>query len=200
MSLVPSADPRRMPVTTPPAPRALARIFDHVRIWHLTSEVFEAAAVMLAVHEQVPDVVVGIARGGMPLAQLLGAHYGVPVLELTARHNLSDGIYAEATGIVELTENSFRDQQHPAGSKILVADDICGTGATSRAVLRWVTGNLRPSRLRMTALCRNEGASPMPDSWLWDTRDWVVFPWNEAITEPTEPLALPVAVLGKDRQ
>ena len=31
-------------------------------------------------------------------------------------------------------------------------------------------------------LCRNEGSSVYPDAWVWDVRDWVVFPW-----EPHDP-------------
>jgi hypothetical protein len=33
-----------------------------------------------------------------------------------------------------------------------------------------------------------------PDSWLWDTRDWVAFPWDAAASEPTDPLTLPGTV------
>jgi hypothetical protein len=39
-----------------------------------------------------------IARGGAPLARLLGAHDGAPVVELMARHNRSDDVYLPATG------------------------------------------------------------------------------------------------------
>lgn len=178
------------PVTAP----GIARVFDHHRVWRLTTDVFERGARMLAACEPVPAVVIGIARGGMPLARFLGSYYGIPVLEITARHNLRDDIYAPATGIVELAEASLSAGALPDRPKVLVADDICGTGATLRAVLPRIKTQLRPSSLHVTTLCRNAAASACPDSWLWDTRDWVVFPWDAATSEPTEPLALPVAV------
>ena len=176
-----------------PAP-GLERAFDHERIWRLTDEVFERGAGMLAACEPVPSAVIGIACGGMPLAQFLGRCYGVPVLQIRARHNLSDDIYAAATGIIELAETGISASGLPGGLDVLAADDICGTGATLRAVLPAIEAQLCPSRLRVTVLCRNAAASVWPDSWLWDTRDWVVFPWDAAVSEPTEPLALPGAV------
>lgn len=171
-----------------------ARTFDHERLWRLTEDVFERGAVMLAAFEPVPAAVIGIARGGIPLARFLGRYYAVPVLQVTARHNLSDDIYAAATGVVDIAGTGISAGGLPGGLDVLVADDICGTGATLRAVLPAVEAQLRPSRLRVTALCRNAAASVWPDSWLWDTRDWVVFPWDAAVTEPTEPLTLPGAV------
>jgi hypoxanthine phosphoribosyltransferase len=187
-------------MTTPTAAPGPVRVFDHDRIWRLSTDVFEEGARMLAAYEAAPDAVVGVARGGVPLARFLGGHYGVPVLEVTARHNLSDDIYAEATGIVELAGGSIGDSHPPPGSKLLVADDICGTGATLSAVLSWADEHLRPARLRTTVLCRNHGAGMMPDSWVWDTRDWVVFPWNAMPGELTEPLRLPAQVRRKEQR
>ncbi len=181
-----------------PAP-GLARAFDHERIWRLTTDMFERGAAMLATCEPVPEAVIGVARGGMPLAQFLGRYYRVPVLQITARHNRSDGIYAAATGIIDLAEEGISASGIPIGRDVLVADDICGTGATLRAVLPAIEVQLRPSTLRVTVLCRNAAASVWPDSWLWDTRDWVVFPWDAAVSEPTEPFTLPDAVHRRRR-
>lgn len=171
-----------------------ARAFDYQRVWRLTAGVFEQAARMLADCEPVPDAVIGIARGGVPLARILGGCYRVPVLEIRATHNRSDDIYAQATGVVELADASLPAGILPSGLSVLVADDICGTGATVRAVLPRIEARLRPSRLRVAVLCRNAAASAWLDSWLWDTRDWVVFPWDTAPAGPTEPLTLPAAV------
>jgi hypoxanthine phosphoribosyltransferase len=186
--------PTRDPVTAPVTAPAVERVFDHQRIWRLTANVFERGAAMLAACEPVPAVVVGIARGGIPLARFLGGHYGVPVLEITARHNRSDDLYTPATGIVELSGAGLRADLLAGRPEVLVADDICGTGATLREVLPRIGTQLQPSRLRVTTLCRNAAASVWPDSWLWDTRDWVVFPWDTDTSEPTQLFTLPDAV------
>jgi uncharacterized protein len=187
------------PVTAEVLAPGLARAFDHERIWRLTTDVFERGAGMLASSEPVPAAVVGVARGGIPLAQFLGRYYRVPVLQITARHNRSDDVYAAATGIIKLAEEGISANGLTSGRDVLIADDICGTGATLRAVLPAIEARLRPSTLRVTVLCRNAAASVWPDSWLWDTRDWVVFPWDAAVSEPTEPLTLPHAVHRRRR-
>ena len=93
--------------TAPPHDEAVVeRVFEHRRIWRLTQDAFASAAALIAGQEPAPEVVLGIARGGVPLARLLAAHYGVPVVELTARHNRSDDLYLPATGQVELPEGS----------------------------------------------------------------------------------------------
>lgn len=132
------------------------RVFDHSRVWRLEEVAFAAAARLLADHARThrPDVVVGIARGGVPLARRLGALLGVPMVTVSARHNHSDALYVAATGEVSVPElpAGLRDY---SGGRLLVADDICGTGATLATVTARLTADLRPSDLYAVVLCRN---------------------------------------------
>jgi hypoxanthine phosphoribosyltransferase len=176
----------------PPAGRqAVQRQFDHQRIWELTQPVFERAAALLAEAAPGADVVVGIARGGVPLAELAAGRLGVPAVPLRARHNLSDDIYLPASGNVQIAAGEAAALA-PAvtGRRVLLADDICGTGATLAAVLDRLR-SLHPAEVRTAVLCRSEAAAFTPDTWVWDTRDWVVFPWNDPAGQPTEKLVLP---------
>lgn len=177
---------------TPPAGAgAVQRQFDHARVWELSLPVFEQAAVMLAEAAPAADVVVGIARGGVLLAELVAGCLGLPAVPLRARHNLSDDIYLPATGEVRIAaEEAAALAPAVAGKRVLVADDICGTGATLMAVTRQMTG-LDPAGVASTVLCRSEAAVFTPDAWIWDIRDWVVFPWNQPAGQPTEMLTLP---------
>lgn len=176
----------------PPAGRqAVQRQFEHQRIWELSQPVFEQAAVLLAEAAPAADIVVGIARGGVSLAELLAGRLGVPALPLRARHNLSDDIYLPASGDVQIAADEAAALA-PAltGRRVLLADDICGTGATLTAVLERLQA-LHPAEVRTAVLCRSEAAAFTPDAWVWDTRDWVVFPWNDPAGQPTEMLVLP---------
>lgn len=176
----------------PPAGRqAVQRQFDHQRVWELSQPVFEQAAVLLAKAAPAADVVVGIARGGIPLAELAAGRLGVPTVPLRARHNLSDDIYLPASGNVQIAADEAAALA-PAvtGRRVLLADDICGTGATLTAVLDRLR-SLHPAEVRTVVLCRSEAAAFTPDAWVWDTRDWVVFPWNDPAGQPTEMLVLP---------
>jgi uncharacterized protein len=174
-----------------PAGQSVQRQFDHERIWELSQPVFEQAAVLLAEAAPPADIVVGIARGGVPLAELIAGRLGVPAVPLRARHNLTDDIYLPASGDVRIAADEAASLA-PAvtGRRVLVADDICGTGATLTVVLEW-TARLHPAEVRTVVLCRSEAAAFTPDAWMWDTRDWVVFPWNDPAGQPTKMLGLP---------
>lgn len=176
----------------PPAGRpAVRRQFDHERIWELSQPMFEQAAEMLAETAPPVDVIVGIARGGVPLAELVAGRLGVPVIPLRARHNLSDDLYLPASGEVRIAaEEAAALAPAVTGRRVLVADDICGTGATLTAVLDRIQA-LHPGEVRSAVLCRSEAAAFTPDAWIWDTRDWVVFPWNDPAGQSTEMLRLP---------
>lgn len=168
------------------------RVFEHRRIWRLTQDAFASAAALIAEREPAPDAVVGIARGGVPLARLLASHYGVPVAELMARHNHSDEVYLPATGKVELAATPDAALAAHRGARVLVVDDICGTGSTYHAAVGWLAENLAPTAVRTAALCRSRASAFTPDTWVWDTLDWVVFPWNEPV-ETSEDLVVPAA-------
>ena len=163
------------------------RVFEHVRIWRLDREGFEAAARMLAAAEPPPALVVGIARGGAELARFLSDWFGVPFATVTARHNVGDEPYAEMSRAVEI------EGAVPAAgaASILIADDICGTGATLTAVVSHLTRQLGRVAVRTVALCRNNGAAFVPDAWVWDVADWVAFPWEESPAGSTELLPTP---------
>lgn len=163
------------------------RVFEHSRIWRLDRDGFEAAARMLAAAESSPALVVGIARGGVELARFIGAWFGVPFATLTARHNVSDGPYAEMADVVEITGAV----PIAAPGSILIADDICGSGDTFTAVVGHVAGQLGPAVIRTVASCRNNGAAFAPDAWVWNVADWVAFPWEEPPSGRTELLPVP---------
>ncbi|OXM50273.1 phosphoribosyltransferase [Amycolatopsis thailandensis] len=167
-----------------------ARVFEHQRIWRLTQEAFTTAAALIAAHEPAPEVVVGIARGGLPFARALAEAYRVPMAAVAARHNHSDEVHLPATGQVELPGEPGADLLAYRGARFLLVDDICGTGATYRAVLPWLANHLDPAGVRTAALCRSEASTFTPDAWVWDTLDWVVFPWNTQ-TSTTEDLTPP---------
>lgn len=181
-------------MNSPSGPRAdqsvVARVFERERIWRLTEHEFAAAVTLIGASEPVPDVVIGIARGGVPLARRLAEHYGVPVAALMARHNHSDELYVAATGRVELPQEPDADLAAHRGARLLLVDDICGTGATYRAAVPWLHQHLAPASVRTAVLCRSQASAFTPDTWVWSTLDWVVFPWNDP-APTTEDLIVP---------
>jgi adenine/guanine phosphoribosyltransferase-like PRPP-binding protein len=133
------------------------------------------------------DAVVGVLNGGRTPATAIAAHLGVPRWFVRARHNATDAVYTQATGWVSCeadgTVTSLR-------GRVLVVDDICGTGATLTAVRGVLAGP--DVELVTCALCVNAGAADRPDLWVWDVRDWVVFPWESAPPAGQPSMDLPV--------
>lgn len=171
----------------------MTRVFEHTRIWELSQESLEAAlrliADAVAAGGQV-DAVVGVAQGGLLPARRVAALLDVPMYQVHARHNASGEVFLQATGQVECHSDTI-----PPGAlhgRILIVDDICGTGATLRAVTEALTPAAAPGTALVTAaLCRNTGAEEKPDIHIWDVNDWVRFPWEPAPDTDTPREQLP---------
>src|SRR5690606_11560653 len=147
-----------------------------------TPDEFLAAACLIAdlEAEHLPAAVLGIARGGVRLAETVAGKLGVPAVIIRARHNEPEGIQQAATGRILLDDEHNQEALAvlPSCAPLLVVDDICGSGATLRAVADILTTTLGPSEIRTAVLCRNEGSEYPLDSWGWDVADWVHFPWE----------------------
>lgn len=187
--------------THSPSPPTALRVFDHQRLWRLDEPVFTRAAELLADYEASywPEIVVGIARGGLPLARVVGRRLGADVVEMYVRHNTSDSPYVQATGNVQVRPLTEPFIGVCTGRRLLIADDICGSGATLRTVRELLTDRAEPASLRSVVLCRNVGAAESPDAWLWDTRDWVLFPWDETAAPAMSLAAAEEPLLPPDR-
>jgi hypoxanthine phosphoribosyltransferase len=168
-----------------------ARVFEHKRIWQLDQAAFEAAAALIANAERPhqPELVVGIDRGGRDLATALSAHLSVPAVMIRARHNLSDEIALPAAGTVEVDLSPLDDRQAPA--RLLIADDIAGSGQTLAVASGLLAARFGAARIRTAVLCRNAGSTQAPGTWIWDVADWVAFPWEPPPAAPIEPLPFP---------
>jgi uncharacterized protein len=170
----------------------MPRVFDSTGVLHLDEDTVQTGIGILteALAATSPDVVIGIARGGARLAHALAAHLRRPHVMVRASHNPSDAVRQQATGRVTLDVTTATDLDH--GLRVVLCDDISGTGATLAAVSAALDTLIVPRQIQTVTLCRNAGATDHPDLWLWEVRDWVVFPWE--VLPPngqTRPLAPP---------
>lgn len=183
---------------------ALARrVFEHRRIWRVTPDALREATTLLAGailrDHQVVEHVIGIANGGTAPTRLVASTLGVEARTVHARHNTADGTYQQATGKVHLDleplTRSLNGQR--LKGRVLLVDDICGSGATLRRLHHELSPMISPSTTVITAvLCCNSGASTLPDYWIWSVSDWVVFPWEKLpIAHDTTTLPPPEEVV-----
>ncbi|MFJ1954588.1 phosphoribosyltransferase [Streptomyces microflavus] len=132
----------------------------------------------------IPQVVVGIVRGGMVPAAWLAHRLEIrDVRTVEVTRTTSDGINA-AKSTVPTVRNpaSLGDL---TGLDVLLVDDIAGSGVTLAHTARMIH-DLGPARVRTAVLAVNRAnwtQSPDPHrdidyiASLTDT--WVVFPWEE---------------------
>ncbi|RKT53824.1 phosphoribosyltransferase [Saccharothrix australiensis] len=127
-----------------------------------------------------PTVVHAVARGGLVAGAHLANVLDVPRLSLTrVRRTTSDERYAakreptcEPFGALDLVE----------GDRVLVVDDIVGTGATAEVVRDQVLA-AGVAELRFAVLVRNHLAEFAVDDCGFVADDWVVFPWEDGFRD-----------------
>lgn len=143
----------------------------------LTWEGFGKAVVELA--EQIsnggyePDVILGIARGGLPLAASLAYSLGVK--------NLSVLNVEYYTGVDERLDfpvilPSPFDRVDLTGAHLLIVDDVADTGVTLELVHDTVGDTVTDLR---TAVLYEKPRSVVHCDYIWREVDgWIDFPWS----------------------
>ncbi|PJE97393.1 phosphoribosyltransferase [Streptomyces carminius] len=131
-----------------------------------------------------PDCVLAVARGGLAAAGALTCILDVPVMHtVRVRRTADDSRYAAKREPV--VEASGHSAPLP-GDRVLVVDDIVGTGVTADAVAGYLaTAGVPDGGVRLAALVRNHRSARTPDYCSAVIDDWIVFPW-EADREPVE--------------
>lgn len=144
-----------------------------VLTWSLFGTAVRDLATAIARDGYRPEVMLGIARGGLPLAA--GLAYALDVKE-TATINVEfyTGVGSRLPEPVVLPPSV--DLAELSGRRVLVVDDVADTGRTLAVVVR---------------LCREAGADPrsvvvyrkpttrLEPEYSWkDTDRWIDFPWS----------------------
>ncbi len=126
----------------------------------------------------IPEVVVGIARGGWYLARVLCDFFLVrELLSLKMEHW---GVTATVTGAAELKSGfGSVEQQKLRGRRVLIADDVTDTGDSIRCALEYVR-RFEPADVK-TATMHHKTSSPfIPDFYgeLMTEWRWIIYPWS----------------------
>jgi len=136
-----------------------------------------ARALAEAVHDDgwVPDLVLGISRGGLLVAGALAYALGV---KNTA--TISVEFY---TGIDERLELPMLLPPVPdlidlSKERVLIADDVADTGATLELVRDFCAGIVGEARV---AVLYEKSRSTIQSDYVWRRTDaWITFPWSAA--------------------
>jgi uncharacterized protein len=116
------------------------------------------------------DLVIGIARGGLPVAMVVSDHLGVRIDFINVKSY--GGIAQRSTPRIlsTLTEGIN-------GKNILVVDDLVDQGDTMEMVKKHLSGQ-NPRLLQAAVLFKKPWSKIEPDYYLEVVDKWVVFPFE----------------------
>jgi hypoxanthine phosphoribosyltransferase len=128
-----------------------------------------------------PTVICAVARGGLIAASYLSVILDLPMDIVRVRRTEDDTLYAAKRRPV--FEAGARSAELGRDSRVLVVDDIVGTGATARLVLDEL-GRRGAGEMRTAALVRNHLSAFVPEFHGFVADDWVIFPWERTEDSP----------------
>lgn len=132
---------------------------------YLTWAQFDAAARQIAEHYKDAGLtrIVGISRGGLPLAVKLSNLLNIPMTPLVWQTR--DGDIKDGDGLLDLRRET---------DTILFVDDICDTGETIKQIKK-----ITPSTRWCTWITKEQGLTEYQVTSLRpDDERWIVFPWE----------------------
>jgi len=138
--------------------------------WAEYGSLTEALAEKVQSSGKVFDLVVGIARGGIPVAMVVSDRLGVKIDTITVKSY--SGI-AERGSVRILTTLTERVK----GKSVLIVDDLVDQGDTMSSV----KGFLRKSgakEVETAVVFKKPWSKTDPDYYLESTEDWIVFPFE----------------------
>ncbi|GAA0322522.1 phosphoribosyltransferase family protein [Kineococcus aurantiacus] len=144
-----------------------------VLTWSTFGEAVRDLASRIARDGYRPEVLLGIARGGLPLAA--GLAYALDVKE-TATINVEfyTGVDSRLPEPVVLPPSV--DLSELAGRDVLVVDDVADTGRTLGVVVRMCAE--AGVRVRSAVVYRKPTTTLAPEYAWRETDRWIEFPWS----------------------
>ena len=117
------------------------------------------------------DLVIGIARGGVPLAMVIADRIGVKMDMINVKSYTGIGRRVKPKILSTLMDGV-------KGRRILLVDDLVDHGETMKMLTEYL-GAMRPSVLGTATLLKKPWSTFSPDYCLKTVDTWVVFPWEK---------------------
>jgi hypothetical protein len=141
--------------------------------WDLFGSAVRELAQQVADSGFVPDIVLGIARGGLPIAGGLAYALGSKAVG-TMNVEFYTGV--DTTLDEPMLLPPLLDMDAVNGSSVLVVDDVADSGKTLALVLRLVAERVAVAR---TAVLYDKPRSVIRPDFAWKRTDrWIEFPWS----------------------
>lgn len=138
--------------------------------WHEVEKAVAALANALR-RDYNPDVIVGIARGGLIPAVRLSHLLGDKMLRIIHVK------YYKGVNLRREEPELLADVGKLEG-KVLVVDDVADTGTTLEFVVRHLKER-GAKEVRIATIAWKPHSRIKPDFYIFETDKWIVFPWEE---------------------
>lgn len=138
--------------------------------WPEYGKLLEKLAKLVASHHPRFDLVIGIARGGLPVAMVVSDRLGARVDFINVKSYSGLGTRTRPKILTTITEQI-------RGERILLVDDIVDEGHTMVTVTEYLSTK-EPAAIKTAALFTKPWSSVRPDFSLGVLDSWVVFPYE----------------------
>ncbi len=123
------------------------------------------------VKEFEPEVIVGVARGGLTLA-----HCMAEGLDIRDVQTLRTELYDKTCKRDEIT--LFGECNFSNASRVLVVDDIADSGDTLQAVMKNLKNDNMDIVFKSATLYYKTTSCYKPDFWINEAKEWIDFFWE----------------------
>lgn len=138
--------------------------------WSEYGNLAEALAEKVRATKKKFDLVVGIARGGIPVAMVVSDHLDVRIDFVNVKSYNDIGKRTPPRIVSTLTENI-------EGKDILLVDDLVDQGDTMAFLKRYLM-EMKPRKLESAVLFKKPWSKTEPDYYLESVSEWIVFPFE----------------------
>ncbi|MGC8558426.1 MAG: phosphoribosyltransferase [Nitrososphaeria archaeon] len=125
------------------------------------------------------DVVIGIARGGLPISMVIADRLSVPLDFINIKSYKGPGLKIPAK-IFDVLYVDVRNKS------VLVVDDTVDTGETLLLVSGHLIKNRGASNVQIASLFVKPWAKVKPNFYVKEVDYWIVFPWELRESEMEE--------------
>jgi len=138
--------------------------------WSEYGNLAEALAEKVRAGGKKYDLVVGIARGGIPVAMVVSDHLSVKIDFVNVKSYNDIGKRTPPRILSTMTEGV-------AGKDVLLVDDLVDQGDTMTLMKRYLMDQ-KPSSLETAVMFRKPWSTVEPDYYLESVSEWIVFPFE----------------------
>jgi len=138
--------------------------------WSEYGNLAEALAEKVRANSKRYDLVVGIARGGIPVAMVVSDHLNVKIDFVNVKSYNDIGKRTTPRILSTLTEGI-------QGKDVLLVDDLVDQGDTMEFMKRYLAEQ-SPRSLETAVMFRKPWSRVVPDYFLETVSEWVVFPFE----------------------